>query len=161
MTADPRTARLTIAAIPAVAGASVLDLDSLPWMGEEAPIALKLLRVDPVAGEYSLYTRMDAGVVLPRHRHFGPVDAWTVSGRWHYREYEWIAGPGSYVHEPPGSTHTLEALEQVTVFFIVRGGLALLDAGGALLGYEDWETMRDRYLGFCRAMGLAEPRLLP
>jgi len=131
-------------------------------MGESASISMKLLRVDPVGGEYTLYARMDAATVLPRHRHFGPVDAWTIRGTWRYREYEWVAGPGSYVHEPPGSTHTLEvgAGSDVVVLFIVRGGLVLLDENDQIWGYEDWESMRDRYVAALRAEGHPVPHLL-
>ena len=144
------------------AGASMLDIDRLPWMGEKASISMKLLRVDPVGGEYTLYARMDAGTVLPRHRHFGPVDAWTIKGVWRYREYDWIAGPGAYVHEPPGSTHTLEVGpdSEVVVLFIVRGGLVLLDEDDQIWGYEDWESMRDRYCAALRTDGHPEPVLL-
>lgn len=142
--------------------ASMLAIEEVPWMGEQAQIAIKLLRVDPVGGEYTLYTRMDAGTQLPRHRHFGPVAAWTIAGTWRYLEYDWIAGPGSYVHEPPGATHTLRVGDDASavVLFVVRGGLVLLDEADHIWGYEDWETMRHRYVAAITAAGHAVPRLL-
>ena len=146
-----------------VPNASMLHIETVPWMGEQASIAMKLLRVDPVGGEYTLYTRMDAGTQLPRHRHFGPVDAWTIKGTWRYLEYDWVAGPGGYVHEPPGATHTLRVGDgsEVVVLFVVRGGLVLLDDNDQIWGYEDWESMRDRYIAAVTADGHPVPTFLP
>jgi 2,4'-dihydroxyacetophenone dioxygenase len=142
--------------------AGSLDVDDIPWMGEHASISIKMLRIDPVGGEYTVYTRMDAGTVLPRHRHFGPVDAWTIKGEWGYLEYDWTASRGSYVHERPGATHTLKVGDdgEAIVLFIVRGGLQLLGEGDEILGYEDFETMRDRYVAVITADGHAIPEFL-
>ena len=31
------------------------------------------------------------------HRHTGPVDAFTLTGRWHYLEYDFFSVAGSYI----------------------------------------------------------------
>ena len=40
--------------------------------------------------------------VLSRHRHSGPVHAFTLRGSWHYLEHDWVAREGDYAFEPPG-----------------------------------------------------------
>ena len=40
-------------------------------------------------------------------RHAAEVDGYTVTGRWHYLEYDSCATGGSYIREPAGSGHTL------------------------------------------------------
>ena len=71
-------------------------------------------------GYYVNLLRVRASGVLSRHRHSGPVHAFTLRGEWHYLEHDWIARTGDYVFEPPGETHTLDVLggetEMITLF---------------------------------------------
>jgi 2,4'-dihydroxyacetophenone dioxygenase len=117
----------------------------LPWANWGPGIDVKLLRVSEETGTYVLMARFGAGVVLPRHRHLGSVSAYTVSGRWRYLEYDWVATEGSFIYEPPGSTHTLTADEESVVVFTIDGGLLLLGPNDELLLYEDFSVARERY----------------
>ena len=126
----------------------------LPWAEWGPGIAVKLLRISEETGTYVLMTRFGAGVMLPRHRHLGSVQAYTVSGRWRYLEYDWVATAGSFIYEPPGSTHTLTVEEDDTVvLFTIDGGLILLGPNDEFLMYEDMHIARDRYTF---SLGLAD-----
>lgn|GEM_PF-4105782 len=48
--------------------------------------------------------------VSPTHIHTGMVFGYTIQGTWHYREYNWIAKPGSLIYEAANSMHTYEVL---------------------------------------------------
>ena len=71
----------------------------------------------------------DAAGVGPTHHHFGEVHAYTISGRWGYREYDWEASAGTYVYEEPRSVHTLfvpeDGDEPAVVFFTISAGMML------------------------------------
>lgn len=52
-------------------------------------------------------TKVKGGGFLSRHRHPAPVHGFVIKGTWRYLEHDWVAGPGSYLFEPPGEIHTL------------------------------------------------------
>ncbi|WDD91833.1 2,4'-dihydroxyacetophenone dioxygenase family protein [Burkholderia sp. FERM BP-3421] len=116
---------------------SCLQDDDLPWlpMAEHLPgLAIKYLHIDAAGDELTVLLRMPVGMTLPRHRHDGRVFVHTLVGEWRYREYDWIAGPGSTVLEPAGSHHTPETLSSPTghviTFNVMRGDLVLFDDDG-------------------------------
>jgi 2,4'-dihydroxyacetophenone dioxygenase len=80
-----------------------------------------------------------AGLVN-RHYHPHQVFAYTISGKWGYLEYDWVAGPGDFVYETPGGSHTLVAYESdepMRVHFNVTGPLLWLDENGESAGLFD------------------------
>ena len=83
-----------------------------------------------------MIVRWPAGIVVPRHRHFGDVHVYTFRGRWHYKEYDWSASAGSYVFEARGATHTLVVDEDVEAMFIVNGGQ--VDLGDDARCFGSW-----------------------
>ena len=58
------------------------------------------------------------------------MHAFTLKGSWRYLEHDWVAGEGTFVYEPPGEIHTLEADPKtgMTTFFVTRGALIYTDA---------------------------------
>ena len=124
--------------------------NDLPWVDATGGIWMKVLRVDEARGIWVVRNRFEPGVRLQTHRHTGPVDGYTVSGRWHYLEYDFYSGAGSYIREPAGSVHTLDVpadnTEVTEVLFVMEGvNLNLADDGsvesvtdgkGTLAAYE-------------------------
>ena len=95
--------------------------------------------------------------VLSRHRHNGPVHAFTLRGRWRYLEHDWEATPMSYAFEPAGETHTLvvpEEVEEMITLFHVTGGYVYVDVEGQALGYEDVFTKLDATRSHYERLGL-------
>lgn len=95
-----------------IPAALTMQTSNLPWAhGVLAPgLSIQLFLADVEGGFFVVRTRFQPGTVIPTHMHTGAVHGFTESGRWHYREYgdASVNTAGSYIYEPPGSTHTLE-----------------------------------------------------
>jgi len=127
----------------------ILPDDSVPWgpMGPPGTgVEIKILRVNVQTDSITFLNRFQPGFEAIRHRHLGEVHAYTLEGHWHYLEYDWSAGPGDYVFEPPDAIHTLKVADDAAVptvvFFVLRGGLELYDGGKVFMtvniqGFED------------------------
>ena len=107
--------------------------DDLPWVDATGGIWLRVLRVDEAAGVWVVHNRFEPGVRLQTHRHTGPVDGFTISGRWHYLEQDFFSEAGSYIREPAGSVHTLDVPADndgiTEVVFVMEGVNLNLAAG--------------------------------
>jgi hypothetical protein len=141
-----------------------VDVEAFPWATFFPGIEVKLLRACEVTASYTLLARFAPGTILPKHRHFGEVQAYTLQGSWHYKEYEWVAKAGSLVYEEPGSTHTLhvpdDATEPAVILFVVTGGMALLTDEDDVFMLEDVPAMRERYAETLRDQGMSIPKVL-
>jgi len=121
-------------------GALDLDGDEQEWVPQSPDVTFKPLVLNVTQGYYVNLLRVRTAGVLSRHRHSGPVHAFTLRGEWRYLEHNWVARTGDYVFEPPGETHTLVVPEHVTemiTLFHVSGGYTYVDPMGTALGYED------------------------
>lgn len=117
-----------------------LDADERLWVPQAEGVWFRPLVLSVSQGCYVNLLRVRNSGVLSRHRHAGPVHAFTLRGRWHYLEHDWEAVPMSYAFEPPGETHTLVVPDDVTemvTLFHVTGGYVYVDPDGVALGYED------------------------
>lgn len=133
----------------------------LPYADGGSGIELKILRCVPQVGVWVIQNRFAPGVQLPRHRHTGTVDAYTISGRWHYREYDFWSVTGGYLHEPAGSTHTLHVPEDndgpTEVLFVIEGALLDLDDNDQVVAVNDGPSTLDAYYALLEAAGIARP----
>jgi 2,4'-dihydroxyacetophenone dioxygenase len=149
--------------MPTIPTALPIETESFPWATFFPGIEVKLLRASEATASYTLLARFAPGTILPKHRHFGEVQAFTLRGRWHYREYDWVANAGSLVFEPPGSTHTLhvpeDATEPAVILFMVTGGMALLTDEDEVFMLEDVPTMRERYRATLLDAGIEPPSI--
>src|SRR3954468_10531853 len=113
-------------------GALDLDGDERDWVPQSANVSFKPLVLSVSQGYYVNILRVRSSGVLSRHRHSGPVHAFTLRGKWHYLEHDWVATETlrrrssryrlprvfhwtqtHYAFEPPGETHTLVVPEDV------------------------------------------------
>lgn len=140
-------------------GAALIDVEALPWMpflpySEE--IKIKLIRVNPINGEWISLLMTPAGMELPKHHHSGTVHVYTIEGHWRYKEHDWVAGPGSFVFETAASSHTpvAEPGADVVTLNIIQGDWNIVDESGNVLAIENWRAMMDRYVGHCKTHGL-------
>ncbi len=138
---------------------ALIDVESLPWM-PFAPYSdefqLKLIKADAITGQWTTLLKIPPGSVLPMHHHAGTVMVWTIAGKWRYLEHDWVATPGSFVFETAGSRHTPAAVgdDEVVTLNIVMGDWNLMSPEGAVLAIENWKSMVERYLNFCKAKGM-------
>ncbi|MHA1543615.1 MAG: cupin domain-containing protein, partial [Alphaproteobacteria bacterium] len=84
------------------------DEKDLPFVKMAEGITFQVLDVNFEKDIWVTRMRFQPGVSIATHKHTGEVLAFTIAGAWKYREYREIYQTGSYVHEPVGSTHTLE-----------------------------------------------------
>ncbi|HEY1092590.1 MAG TPA: 2,4'-dihydroxyacetophenone dioxygenase family protein [Burkholderiaceae bacterium] len=135
---------------------SVTDDESIPWIPyapHAAGVQLKVFKVNPTRGEMLLMMKVPALTQLPRHHHTGAVTVYTRQGRWKYEEHSWIACPGSVVFGTAGRSHTPQVLSsdcEVLTLTHVCGELLLFDRKDQLLAIENWQSMLQRYLSYCR-----------
>lgn len=119
---------------------------------------LQLLQVDLTQGLWVVRMRFDPGCAIERHYHTGPVYAFTLKGRWRYREYpDEVNEAGSYLFEPAGSVHTLETMpgetEPAEVWFAVHGANVNIDESGEVTSVLDAASVLNIYRALCQASG--------
>ena len=127
-----------------------IDPRDIPFATLQRPwgtTRMQLLSVSLATNTFTNIIEWTAGTRLPKHHHTGSVHAYTLSGRWHYLEYDWVAEAGTYVFEPPGTNHTLEVLDNTRALFVTQGAFIYVDEHDVVTGYSDAGTMLDE----CRA----------
>jgi quercetin dioxygenase-like cupin family protein len=135
-----------------------LDADEAAWVPQADGVWFRPLLLSQSQGYYLNLLRVRRAGVLSRHRHFGPVHAFTLRGSWRYLEHDWVASPGSYAFEVPGETHTLivpEHVPEMITLFHVTAGYVYLDDVGVPTGYEDVFTKIAAARSHYRALGLS------
>lgn len=146
-----------------VPGALDLDGDEKLWVPQADGVWFKPLVLCVSQGYYVNLLRVRNSGVLSRHRHAGPVHAFTLRGRWRYLEHDWEAVPQSYAFEPAGETHTLvvpDDVEEMVALFHVTGGYVYVNPEGVALGYEDVFTKLEATRRHYAAAGLGEERAM-
>ena len=94
-------------------------------------------------------------------KHTGPVYAYTTSGAWKYKEYDYVNRAGSFLYEPAGSVHTLTVVEDDTrVWFQIYGANLNLDADGNVESIIDAGGILEAYYMLAEAEGLPRPNVL-
>ncbi|WP_026989563.1 2,4'-dihydroxyacetophenone dioxygenase family protein [Fodinicurvata sediminis] len=140
-----------------VQGALALDGNDEAWVPQADGVWFRPLVLSVSQGYYVNLLRVRQSGILSRHRHTGPVHAFTLRGEWHYLEHDWVAREGDYAFEPPGETHTLvvpEGVDEMVTLFHVTGGYTYVDPKGNALDYEDVFTKLDNATRHYEAIGL-------
>lgn len=134
----------------------------LPFVDIGGGNRLKVIQVDHAQGLWIVENVFQPGCPVPRHRHTGPVYAFTVSGAWHYREYpDDVSRAGSFLFEPAGSVHTLEVLEPDThIWFQMYGVNLNLDEDDRVESIYDGPGTLAAYLALAEAEGHPPPPVL-
>jgi quercetin dioxygenase-like cupin family protein len=142
-----------------IAGALELGCDERDWVPQAPDVSFKPLLLNVTQGYFINILRVCASGVLSRHRHYGPVHAFTLRGTWRYLEHDWVASAGDYAFEPPGETHTLvvpDDVQEIATLFHVTGGYAYIDPYGVVLGYEDVFTKLEEASRHYESIGLGK-----
>ncbi len=105
-----------------------VDSNSVPLIHDALGpgVHFKPLRLDLENGVWVVLATFAPGARIPLHYHTGSVDAFTLSGSWHYVEYaDQPQTAGTYLYEPGSSVHTLavpdDNTEDTVVLFVVQG----------------------------------------
>jgi 2,4'-dihydroxyacetophenone dioxygenase len=135
--------------------------DELPFVDIGEGAKLKVIMVREPEGLWIVENVFPAGYEVQRHRHTGPVYAYTTSGAWKYKEYDDVNRAGSFLYEPANSVHTLQSIEDGThVWFQMYGANLNLDADGNVESVFDGAGTLEAYSLMCEAAGLPRPNVL-
>jgi quercetin dioxygenase-like cupin family protein len=127
---------------------------------------LQLLQADLANGVWVVRNMFPPGAAVQRHKHTGPVYAFTQRGRWRYLEYPDVVNTaGSYLYEPAGSVHTLHVPDDnegdTDVWFTIQGANLNLDAEGEVELVIDAHSILPFYRMLCEAEhGIADPAVV-
>ena len=147
---------------------TVIDIPAIHIGAEELPFVdlgdgskLKVIMVDAAQELWIIENIFMAGYQVQRHRHTGPVYAYTTSGAWRYKEYDYVNRAGSFLFEPANSVHTLQVLEDNThVWFQIYGSNLNLDDDDEVDSISDGASALAVYLKLCEQAGLPRPNVL-
>lgn len=135
--------------------------DELPFVDIGDGSKLKVIQVKPNEGLWIVENIFLDGYEVQKHKHTGPVYAYTVSGAWKYKEYDYVNRAGSFLYEPAGSVHTLQCIESPTqVWFQIYGANLNLDADGNVESVIDAHGVLEAYCALCEAEGHPQPNVL-
>lgn len=135
--------------------------DEIPFVEIGDGNKLRVLHVIEKEGLWVVENVFQAGYEVQKHRHTGPVWGYTTSGAWKYKEYDYVNRAGSFLYEPAGSVHTLQAIEDDTrVWFHMYGVNLNLDADGNVESITDGAGSLAAYYALCEAQGLPRPAVV-
>ncbi len=127
-----------------------------PWVPFGESAAIRHLSFDVRSGAVANILWVKGGGRIGTHRHRGAVSAITLEGSWGYYEYDWVATPGSFVYETPGTAHTLYSDDPkgMKAMFWINGAIEFFDDAGQLTDTFDVFWFINHYVSHCRANGL-------
>ncbi|NWJ74809.1 2,4'-dihydroxyacetophenone dioxygenase family protein [Pseudonocardia sp. ICBG1122] len=130
--------------------------EASPWVPWGDNAAIRHLAFDVRNNKFSNILWVKGGGRLGVHRHSGAVRGFCLEGSWRYKEYDWVATPGAYVHENPGVQHTLVCDDPngMKTLFWMEGTLEFYDDHGALDEMMDVFWFIEHYVTYCRAHGI-------
>jgi hypothetical protein len=138
---------------------SYINPDSLPWVPFVEGTEIKLLKANPITGQFIALLKATADTVMPNHAHHGTVLVHTIQGFWTYEGEDWIAGPGDVIYEPAGSIHRPIMVNKdgknkdVVALNILDGALQFLDDNGNTLFILNWLSALEMYKQYCQSTG--------
>ncbi len=131
---------------PDIRGMPVLP-DDRPWIptfyGEQ-----KYVRLNLTTGEWVLFARIESDQQVPYHKHHGGLNLYVLEGELNFVDEDWIAGPGTYVFEPPGNTHVELSEKGVLMLVWSQGPLEFLNPDNTPVEVRDcvaWKAEIERY----------------
>jgi redox-sensitive bicupin YhaK (pirin superfamily) len=157
ITAVPPTESRTAPSVvdPEVRGFPVIP-DDRPWIptsyGEQ-----KYLRLNLTTGEWVLFTRIQPDQQVAYHKHHGGLNLYVLEGELNFVDEEWIAGPGTYVFEPPGNTHVELSEKGVLMLVWSQGPLEFLNADNTPAEVRDPIAWKAEIEEFHRSTGTPMP----
>jgi 2,4'-dihydroxyacetophenone dioxygenase len=157
----PTVGRRTFLGGDAMGGtANPIDTSTAAWIPLRDGVSFRPLHFR--ADGYALQLRVEPGRTITRHRHSGDVHALNLSGCRELIETGELAGPGTYVYEPPGNVDSWRCVGEVpcVVQITLTGRIEYLDDAGCVIGHSDSDTARQAYLAWCRRSGVVADQAL-
>lgn len=127
-----------------------------PWVPFGDSAAIRHLSFDVRTGSVCNILSVKGGGRIGTHRHRAAVSAVTLEGSWGYYEYDWVARPGSFVYETPGTAHTLysDDPQGMKALFWIHGPIEFFDEQGQHTETTDVFWFINHYVSHCEQHGL-------
>jgi 2,4'-dihydroxyacetophenone dioxygenase len=130
--------------------------DDRPWIpasyGEQ-----RYLRLNLTTGEWVILARIHPGQPVPYHKHHGGLHLWILEGKLHFVDEHWSAGPGTYVFEPPGNTHTELSDAGVLMLVWSQGPIEFLNSDDTPAEIRDCVSWKKEILDYHAANDIPMP----
>jgi 2,4'-dihydroxyacetophenone dioxygenase len=127
-----------------------------PWVPFGPNAAIRHLLFDTRHNIFSNILWIKSAGVIGTHKHRGTVVMMCLEGSARYLEYDWVAGPGGFIYETPGLTHTLVSDDPngVKLFAWLEGPIEFYDEHGNFVETVDvfWSINHDE--SYCREHGI-------
>ncbi|MGB6450261.1 MAG: 2,4'-dihydroxyacetophenone dioxygenase family protein [Steroidobacteraceae bacterium] len=127
-----------------------------PWVPFGDKAALRHLAFDVRRNTFSNILWIKSAGVVGTHKHRGTVVMVCLEGSARYLEYDWVAGPGDFIYETPGLTHTLvsDHPQGVKLFGWLEGPTEFYDDKGNFVETLDVWWYINHYETYCREHGI-------
>jgi quercetin dioxygenase-like cupin family protein len=115
---------------------------SLPWLPLAPKVTIKIIKLVPSTGEYSIMVHAEPGGILPRHCHLENAEIYILKGSGaHPQTGEFVEG--DYVSEAKGATHDAMVFgHEVELLMVSRGASVFLGEDGTEMYTMDVEWLR-------------------
>ena len=111
--------------------------DDLPWLPLAPKVGIRVLRMDPASGGFTVMLRAEPGGVLPRHRHLAEAEIYMIKGSGTHPQTGDFR-PGDFITERDGAIHdALEFGEETVLLMVSRGPSAFLAPDGSDMYFMD------------------------
>lgn len=102
-------------------GGDTIHCDELPWLPLAPKVSVKVIKLVPETGGYSVMIKAEAGGVLPRHQHLASSEIYIIRGAGvHPQTGAYRAG--DYVSERDQAIHDALLFEEDTELLMVSNG---------------------------------------
>ena len=130
--------------------------EASPWIPFGDNAAIRHLAFDVRANAYCNILWIKSAGVIGTHKHRGQVWAICLEGSFRYLEYDWVATPGDFITEMPGTAHTLvtDNPEGMKALFWMQGANEFYDENGVLVETLDVWWFMNHYESWCQEHGL-------
>ncbi len=102
-------------------GGDTIHCDALPWLPLAPQVFVKVIKLVPETGGFSVMIRAEPGGVLPRHKHLESAEIFIIKGEGEHRQTGHYR-PGDYVSERKGAIHDALPFDQETELLMVCNG---------------------------------------
>jgi 2,4'-dihydroxyacetophenone dioxygenase len=128
-----------------------------PWVPFGDNAAIKHLAFDVRSNTYSNILWIKGPGVIGTHKHRGKIVMVCLEGGVRYLEYPWVAGPGDFITEVPGESHTLvtEHPQGCKLFGWMQGAIEFYDDKANFVFTADVWWFMNHYETYCRDNGLS------
>ena len=102
-------------------GGDTIHCDALPWLPLAPQVFMKVIKLVPETGAYSIMIRAEPGGVLPRHKHLEAAEIFILKGKGEHKQ-SGAFRPGDYVSERKGAVHDPLVFTEETELLMVSSG---------------------------------------